>query len=236
MEPTGKNKEHDWHALAPKDVLDELGVSGSGLSGQEAARRLERYGPNKLEKEDRASPWKIFLDQFKNILIIILLIATVLSLLVGEAVDAIIIFAIVVFSAVLGFVQEYRAERALEALKKMLHATITVLRDGAEVDVDAALVVPGDVMLLEAGDKVPADGRVLESNYLKCDEAPLTGESLPVSKKVDPLERDLSMGDRVNMVYTGSVVTYGRARAVVTSTGMDTEFGKIAREVAAVET
>ena len=229
-------KEHDWHALAPKDVLNELEASDSGLSGQEAARRLERYGPNELEKEGRASPWKIFLDQFRNILIIILLIATVLSLLVGEAVDAIIIFVIVVFSAVLGFVQEYRAERALEALKKMLHATITVLRDGAEVDVDAALVVPGDVMLLEAGDKVPADGRVLESNYLKCDEAPLTGESLPVSKKVDPLERDLSMGDRVNMVYTGSVVTYGRARAVVTSTGMDTEFGKIAREVAAVET
>jgi Ca2+-transporting ATPase len=225
-----------WHSKSADAVIDELDTSVKGLSGEEALIRLEKYGYNELKREKKTSPYKLFLNQFRNILIIILIIATLLSMFIGETFDALIIGIIVIFSAVLGFVQEYRAERALEALKKMLSMTITVLRGGNEVETDSREVVPGDVMLLEAGDKVPADARVVESSSLKCDEAPLTGESLPVGKTTEPLPRDIPVADRKNMVYTGSVVTYGRARAVVAGTGMNTEFGKIAKEVAAVTT
>ena len=158
-----------------------------GLAGDEAARRLAAHGPNELKKEDKISPWTIFFDQFKNILIIILLIATLLSAVVGEIFDAGLIFVIVVFCALLGFVQEYRAEKALEALKKMLSPTVRLIRHGKEQDVPSKDVVPGDILLLEAGFKIPADGRLIENASLKCDEASLTGESMPVSKDIRPL-------------------------------------------------
>jgi Ca2+-transporting ATPase len=225
-----------WHAKDIETVFGELGSGEKGLTGEEADKRLEQYGTNELAKEEKASPLILFLNQFKNVLIIILLIATGLSVLVGEMVDAAIIAVIVFFSAALGFIQEYRAEKALEALKKMLSATVTVLRDGREEELDTKHLVPGDVMLLEAGDRVPADARVAFSSSMRCDEAPLTGESLPVGKTHGTLAADISMGDRKNMVYTGSVVTYGKGTAVVTGTGMETEFGKIAKEVAAVKT
>lgn len=213
-----------------------MGSSSKGLSTEEAENRLEKYGPNELTREERQSPFSLFLNQFKNILIIILLVATGLSLLVGETVDAIIIAVIVVFSAGLGFFQEFRAEKALEALKKMLQATITVVRNGREQEVKTVHLVPGDILSLESGVRVPADGRIIESASLRCDEAPLTGESAPVSKSPDTLPEEVSVPDRKNMVYTGSIITYGRGKAVVTTTGMETEFGKIAREVAAVKT
>jgi Ca2+-transporting ATPase len=235
MIPQEEQRGLMWHGKDGETVFRELGTSPGGLEAEEAGRRLETYGYNELEKERRASPLKLFLNQFKNVLIIILMVATVLSAAIGETVDALIIGVIIVFSAALGFIQEYRAERALEALKKMLSLSITVLRGGMEVEVDSRELVPGDIMLLEAGDKVPADGRVVESSSLRCDEAPLTGESLPVGKGTGALPPSTQMADRKNMVYTGSVVTYGRARAVVTGTGMQTEFGKIAREVAAVK-
>ncbi len=225
-----------WHAHTWDEVLKEFESAHEGLTEVEARRRLEHFGPNELKTEERASPVKLFLDQFKNILIIILLIATGLSILVGETVDALIIAVIVVFSAGLGFFQEYRAERALDALKKMLQATITVLRDGKEQEMETSRVVPGDVLVLEAGDRVPADARLIMSASLRCDEAPLTGESVPVAKHIEALGEDVSVPDRKNTVYTGSIVTYGRGRAVVTATGMGTEFGKIAREVSAVKT
>jgi Ca2+-transporting ATPase len=225
-----------WHAKDIETVFTELGSGEKGLTGEEAVKRLEQYGTNELAKEEKASPLILFLNQFKNVLIIILLIATGLSVLVGEMVDAAIIAVIVFFSAALGFIQEHRAEKALEALKKMLSATVTVLRDGREEELDTKHLVPGDVMLLEAGDRVPADARVAFSSSMRCDEAPLTGESLPVGKTHGTLAADISMGDRKNMVYTGSVVTYGKGTAVVTGTGMETEFGKIAKEVAAVKT
>jgi Ca2+-transporting ATPase len=158
----------------------------------------------------------------------------VFSALVGEWVDAIIILIIVVFCAVLGFFQEYRAEKALDALKKMLAPTVTLLRNGEAVDVESRDVVPGDVVLLEAGDRIPADGRVVEAHLLKCDEAPLTGESKPVGKDPHTLQDATRVPDRRNMVFTGTVVSYGRGKAVVTATGMCTEFGKIAREVHAI--
>jgi len=226
-----------WHSIEAAQVLKELDTDiHRGLAEDEVKRRLEKYGYNELKKEEKISPFTLFVNQFKNILIIILIIAIVLSALVGEVVDAAIIAVIVVFCAVLGFIQEYRAERALEALKKMLSPTITALRGGKEEEVPSKELVPGDILLLEAGDKIPADARLIENHSLRCDEAPLTGESVPVGKDIKPLLEEVRVSDRRNMVFTGTIVTYGRGKAAVTSTGMTTEFGKIAEEVTAVKT
>ncbi|MDH7511550.1 MAG: cation-translocating P-type ATPase [Clostridiales bacterium] len=206
-----------------------------GLAEDEVQRRLEKYGYNELKKEEKASPLTLFISQFKNILIIILIIAIILSALVGEALDAAIIAVIVVFCAVLGFIQEYRAERALEALKKMLTPTITVMREGKEKEIPTKDLVPGDILLLESGDRIPADARLIESFSLQCDEAPLTGESVPVRKDVKPLPMETRVSDRKNMIFAGTSVTFGRGMAVITSTGMKTEFGMIAEEVTAVK-
>jgi Ca2+-transporting ATPase len=173
-----------WHALDAEKVLHRLRSDHRrGLTSDEVGKRLAEYGPNELRKEEKASSFSLFLGQFKNLLILILLAATVLSLLVGEWVDALMIAAIVLLSAVLGFVQEYKAERALEALKKMLSPTITVLRDTKEEEIPSRDLVPGDIILLEAGDKIPADARLVEVRSLNCDEAALTGESVPVRKE-----------------------------------------------------
>lgn len=226
-----------WHSLEVDKAVEALESHlHFGLSEEEARKRLTIYGFNELKKEEKTSPFLLFINQFKNILILILLAAIGLSALVGEIVDAAIITVIVLFCAVLGFIQEYRAEKALEALKKMLSPTITVLREGKEVEIPSKYVVPGDILLLEAGDKIPADARLVEIHALKCDEAPLTGESLPVSKEIRPLLEAMPVSDRRNMVFTGTTVTYGRGKALVTATGMRTEFGKIAEEVTAVET
>ncbi len=226
-----------WHSMETAEVLKELNTDfHHGLTEDEVKSRLERYGYNELKKEERVSPFTIFINQFKNILIIILLVAIALSALVGEVVDAAIIGVIVIFCAVLGFTQEYRAERALEALKKMLSPTITVLRRGKEEEIPSKDLVPGDILLLEAGDKIPADARLVENHSLRCDEASLTGESVPVGKDIKPLPQDAPVADRKNMVFTGTAVTYGRGKAAITSTGMNTEFGKIAKEVMTVKT
>jgi Ca2+-transporting ATPase len=224
-----------WHALEPAQVLKELKSDlHQGLTEDEAKQRLETYGYNELKKEEGVSPFTLFVNQFKNILIIILLVATALSAVVGETFDAALILVIVVFCAVLGFIQEYRAERALEALKKMLSPTITVLRGGKEEETPSKNLVPGDILLLEAGDKIPTDARLVENHSLRCDEAPLTGESAPVGKDIKALPENVRVNDKKNMVFTGTTVTYGRGKAVVTSTGMNTEFGKIAEEVTSV--
>ena len=231
------NAKGIWHSIEAPQVLKELDTDlHKGLTEEEVKRRLEKYGYNELKKEEKISPFTLFINQFKNILIIILIVAIVLSALVGEVVDAAIIAVIVVFCAALGFIQEYRAERALEALKKMLSPTITALRGGKEEEVPSKELVPGDLLLLEAGDKIPADARLVENHSLRCDEAPLTGESVPVGKDIKPLSENVRVSDRRNMVFTGTIVTYGRGKAVVTSTGMTTEFGKIAEEVTAVKT
>ncbi len=228
--------ETHWHLAKAARVLKELETDSSrGLTKAQAKERLERYGYNELKKEEKVSPFLIFINQFRNILIIILLIATALSFLIGEVIDGLIIAAIVILSTLLGFIQEYRAERAIEALKKMLSPTITVLREGREEDVLSRELVPGDILLLEAGDKIPADARIIEEQSLQCDEATLTGESAPVMKDAQPLEKDVPVFDRKNMVFAGTIVTYGRSKAVVTSTGMKTEFGKIAEEVTLAE-
>lgn len=226
-----------WHALSTDEVLSHLHTTAGGLTVGEATRRLAEVGPNELAATHRVSPWALLFEQFKNVLIVILLIATALSAFLGHGVEAIAISVIVLFAVLLGFVQEYRAERAIEALREMAAPTATVLRDEEELDIPARELVPGDVILLRAGDKIPADGRLLEAINLQVDEAALTGESIPVSKHTDPLSNSqLAVGDRRNMVFSGTTATYGRGCAVIVATGMQTEFGKVAQMLQSVET
>ena len=229
--------EASWHGLELDAVADGLGTSlRTGLSGEEAARRLAETGPNELEAGEGISLWALLLDQVKNVLIVILLIAVALSAVMGHVTEAVVITVIVLFAVLLGFVQEYRAERAIEALREMAAPTASVLRDGEPLQIPAREVVPGDILLLTAGDRASADGRVSEVVSLQVEEAALTGESLPVEKQTELIPGDaLPVGDRRNMVYAGTTVTYGRGRAVAVATGMRTEFGGIARLLQTVE-
>ena len=220
-----------WPVLTPEEALRELNSSEQGLSQAEAQKRLAECGTNELQKQRGSSPVKMFLGQFKDILIIILLVATALSIATGEMADAVVIIAVVVASAVLGFVEEFRSEKAVEALKRIAAPTATVLRDGKEVKVLASQVVPGDVVILFTGDKVPVDARLIKSIHLKVDEASLTGESSPANKDVDACADGLPIIDQRCMIFAGTVVVFGRGTAVATSTGMNTEFGKIAKMV-----
>ncbi|MGB2767246.1 MAG: cation-translocating P-type ATPase [Propionicimonas sp.] len=225
-----------WHAADVEAVYVAVASGPSGLTTLEAAARLDSWGPNELQASRRVSPWRILLEQFKNVLILILLAATALSFVLGHGVESVVIAVIVLFAVLLGSVQEFRAERAIEALREMAAPTATVLRDGRETQLPTKDLVPGDVVVLHAGDRIPADGRVVESVNLMVDEAPLTGESLPVVKVVVPLEDvDLPVADRASMAYAGTAVSYGRGVAVVVATGMRTEFGRIAQLLQRVE-
>jgi Ca2+-transporting ATPase len=218
-----------WHAMAVDAIVDRLKTSPQGLTAGEARRRFAEYGPNMLTEGRRQTPLGMFLGQFRDFMILVLLVAAVISGLIGEAKDTIAIIAIVILNAVIGFVQEYRAERAMEALKAMAAPNATVVRDGNMATVPASELVPGDIVLLKAGGIVPADLRLVESAHLRVGKAPLTGESVPVEKIIEPIDDDtLPLGDRWNMAYKGTIVTYGRGRGVVVATGMATEFGKIA--------
>ena len=226
-----------WHTQTTDEAFSQLRSRSNGLSNAEAVSRLQQYGPNELQAVHRISPWEILLEQFKNVLILILLGATTISLFLDHGVESIVIAVIVLFAVVLGFVQEYRAERAIDALRKMAAPTATVLRDEVEAKIPARELVPGDVIFLHTGDRVPADARLLESINMQVEEAALTGESVPVEKHILALEKgDCPVGDRKNMVYAGTAVTYGRGRALVAATGMQTEFGKIAQLLQTVET
>jgi Ca2+-transporting ATPase len=224
-----------WHSKTIENVLEELQTNPLGLTEEEAKQHLEKYGPNELIEAKRATSVQIFLNQFKDIFVIMLLIATVISAVLGEVTDAVTIAAIVVLNSIVGFVQEYRSEKAMEAMRKLTAPKARLMRNGKEMMVSAKEVVPGDIVLLEAGDRVPADCRLIEVVELRTDEAVLTGESTQVDKRVDPTKEDAPVADRKDMVFTATHVTYGRGKAVVTSTGMKTEFGKIAEMVQAVE-
>ncbi|MBC7335182.1 MAG: HAD-IC family P-type ATPase, partial [Clostridia bacterium] len=230
-------EERAWYARPKSEVLQLLQTDPlKGLSPEEAAKRLAQYGPNELAAEKKTSPWKMLLEQFTSILIVILLAATVVSAVLGETLDALVIFIIVIACAVLGFVQEYRASKAMEALKKMAALTAPVVRGGEECQVPAAEVVPGDIVILNTGEKVPADCLLLEAVNLKAEEAALTGESMPVSKEAGiVLAPETALGDRRNMVFAATVINYGRGRGVVVATGMQTEFGRIAGLMQEVE-
>ncbi len=236
--------------MEAEDVLRALQSDSKGLSNEEAKLRLRKFGYNKLKRRKKISPLQIFLAQFKNTFVIMLLVAIIISVIMGwfEAkaaaeprvvietyVDAIAIGAIVVLNAVVGFVQEFRSEKAMEAMEKLIAPRARVLRDGRATLVPAAEIVPGDILLLETGDRIAADGRLLEAVDLSVDEAILTGESSPVSKNIDVFATETPPADRKNMVFMGTHVTYGRGKAVVTSTGMNTQFGKIAEMVQVVE-
>ena len=226
-----------WYQIKPEAAVEELGSNSlTGLSEAEATRRLAEFGPNELNETGIKNPWLIFFDQLKELMVIILIIAAVISALLGDYSDAIAIGAIVVLNAVLGFTQEYRAEKAMAALKKLSVPSVKVRRGGEVREVPAVSLVPGDIVLLEAGSFVAADSRVLESADLQTQEAALTGESLPVRKTSDPLDQpDLALGDRRNMVYMGTYITAGRGEAIVAETGMRTELGRIAGLIQTVE-
>lgn len=223
-----------WHAFEISEAIDRFKTSTEGLTQREAASRLKQYGFNELVSVGKISPLTILLRQFKSVLILILIVATIISLVTDHILDATVIFAIVLVSATLGFTQEYRAERALEALKKMLSPTAVVIRDGKETTVPAREIVPGDILILREGDRVPADARLIEAISLQTNEASLTGESMPVYKEIGRSPEDASILDRKNMVFSGTEVTSGKGKALVVATGMNTEFGKIAKQVAVV--
>ena len=233
------------YELSAEEVLQQEDASLDGLTSHEAARRLEEHGPNKLKEAQKATLLQRFIEQLKDPMLIILLcaaaVSAVTSLIEGESMaEVIIILIVVLLNAVLGVYQESKAEAAIEALQTMTAATSKVLRDGKHVTLHSDELVPGDIVLLEAGDSVPADGRILESASLKIEEAALTGESVPVNKIIDKLlpaegGKDVPLGDRKNMCYMGSTVVYGRGRMVITGTGMDTEMGKIAGALAATQ-
>jgi P-type Ca2+ transporter type 2C len=226
-----------WHTMSVEAAITKLNTAPTGLTGKEATRRLAESGPNELQVANKISPWSIFANQFKNVLIIILLIATSLSFFLGHGIESVAIAVIVLFAVLLGFIQEFRSERAIEALRKMSAPEATVLRDGEEIELSARELVPGDVILLRAGDKIPADSRLIEAVNLQVEEAALTGESVPVEKNTAKLDNPgLALGDRKNMVFAGTAATYGRGRAVVVDTGMNTELGKIAGMLQTVET
>ncbi len=225
------------HTLDVKAALARFDSAPSGLTGAEAAQRLAQHGPNELQAAPTVSPWALLVAQFRNVLILILLGATALSAVLGHAVEAIAITVIVLFAVLLGFVQEYRAEKAMSALRALAAPTATALRDGEETEVAARDLVPGDVILLAAGDRVPADARLLEAFNLALQEAALTGESVPVHKHTALLaDAQLPLGDRRNMAFAGTNVASGRGRALVTASGMATEFGRIAQMLQTVET
>jgi len=225
-----------WHSKKTEQVLSELKVDQKGLGQEEAKRRLEEFGYNELKAKKGVTPLQIFLNQFKDIFVIMLLVATVISFLIGETVDAITIAVIVILNSVVGFVQEYRSEKAMEAMKKLTAPKARVIRDGNETIIDAREIVPGDIVLLEAGDRVPADARLIETVDLKADEAVLTGESTDVTKNLGVLKEEAPIADRKNSVFMATHMTYGRGKAVITATGMKTEFGKIAEMVQTMET
>jgi len=217
-----------WHSLKPEEVFDKLGAGSSGLSSVDAAERIKKYGLNELSSRKKTSPLMLFLCQFNNFLIYILILATVISFLIGEVVDAGIIAAIVVLNAILGFLQEYKAERSIESLKSLIVQEAFVIRDGHRLKVPASTLVPGDVIEVEAGENVPADSLIIQAASLKADESALTGESVPSDKWPAVLPADTPLGDMNSMLFMGTSIIDGRAKAIVVETGMTTEIGRIA--------
>jgi Ca2+-transporting ATPase len=225
------------HFKELKELFKEFDTSTDGLTDAQAKKSLEKYGPNEIKEKKRLSPIKIFLNQFNNFLIYILFAALALSIILGdEKVESLAIGVVLLIIGLAGFIQEYKAEKAIEALKKMASLQAKVVRNGEEKRIDATELLPGDMILLEAGDKVPADARLIEVSELNTQESALTGESVPVKKEKAVLKEKTPVADRVNMVFSGTIVTAGKAKALVTATGMKTELGKIAELIQTAKT
>ncbi|OLS29314.1 MAG: putative cation-transporting ATPase F, partial [Candidatus Heimdallarchaeota archaeon AB_125] len=240
-----------WHSYETKQVFEDLGSEEKGLWEHDVATRLEKYGHNKLTISEKFKVLKMIMEQFTNFLVLLLIAAGIISIGFGlnnyihalkdpgivnatllehgtEIIDAIAIFAIVILNAIIGFVQDFRSNQALEKLKEYFEQDVVVIREGKEQIIHSSDLVPGDIVNLEVGDKIPADCRLLEANNFKIDEAPLTGESHPITKNLEVVSADARLHDRKNMVYSGTTCVYGRAQAIVAETGMRTEMGKIA--------
>jgi magnesium-transporting ATPase (P-type) len=229
----------DWHASAATEALAAFDSDAEGLSAADAALRRESCGANRLPEAARRSPWMRLLQQFRNLFIYVLLAAALIALLLGHPVDAIVILAVVFINAAIGFVQEGRAEQALDAIRAMIDPRAIVIRDGHRLTIPAEDIVPGDIVVLEAGDRVPADLRLLRQRSLRIAEAALTGESVAVEKHVDPVAPDAPLGDRQSMAYSGTLVTGGQGIGVAVATGAATELGRISallEEVGRLET
>ncbi|MFN3750309.1 MAG: cation-transporting P-type ATPase [Thiobacillus sp.] len=224
-----------WHSLSVDDTLARLGVTRNGLAADEVETRRARHGANRLPPPPRTPAWKRFLLQFHNVLIYVLLAAGIITALLGHALDAGVIFGVVVINAIIGHIQEGRAEQALDAIRDLLSPHAIVTRDGARREVDAEDLVPGDIVHLASGDRVPADLRLIDVKNLRVMEAALTGESLAVDKQVGPVDPDAALGDRTSMAWSGTLVTYGQATGVVVATGTATELGRISTLLATVE-
>ncbi len=230
-----KTPAPDWHARPAAEVLASLDAGRQGLSAEQAARRLERHGRNLLPPPSRRGPLLRFLLQFHNVLIYVLLAAAVITAALGHWVDSFVILGVVVINAAIGFIQEGKAERALEAIRELLSPRAQVLRDGRRQEIEAAELVPGDIVFLASGDRVPADLRLVEVKSLRIEEAALTGESVAVEKGVEPVEAAAPLGDRACMAWSGTLVTYGQGTGVVAATGTATEIGRISRLLTEVE-
>lgn len=223
------NEHMNWHHITADEAIGALQSSAQGLTIDEVGRRIECYGPNELVEKKRTSVWVIYVNQFKDFMVLVLIAAAVIAGVIGDPVDSLAIVVIVLLNAILGFIQEYRAENAMAALKKLAAPTAVAIRDGVAAAIAASELVPGDIVVLEAGNVVPADIRLIESASLRIEEAALTGESAPVEKDTAALsERELPVSDRKNVAYKATMVSYGRGKGVVTATGMGTELGRIA--------
>ncbi len=219
----------NWYNLGATECMKRLQTSANGLTGKEAKKRRAQYGPNRIKEQKPKSPLVMFFGQFTDFMVLVLVGATVISVMLGEIADAVTILAIIILNAVLGFVQEFRAEKSLDALKKLTAPEARVLRDGQERKVPAAELVPGDIIHLDTGDRIPADCRLLEGFNLQVEESALTGESVPVKKSIDVIgDSRVALGDQENMLFMGTVITRGRGKALVVATGMETEMGSIA--------
>src|SRR5690554_4953440 len=237
MEEKDRKTRKSWYHLETGVIEKELSTDmKNGLSSKEASRRLEEDGPNELTKKEGITLWNRIITQLSDFLIIILIVAAVISGILGETIDALVIIGIVVINAVMGIVQESKAEKAMEALQEMSAPEASIIRDGTSKKVPAWELVKGDLVLLSAGDFVPGDIRLIESSNLKIDESSLTGESVPAEKEAgEVLPLDTPIGDRLNSAYMGTIVNYGRGKGFVVNTGMDTELGKIAGMIESYE-
>jgi cation-transporting P-type ATPase F len=236
-EPGTEQPPPRWHALAPDAVLEYLGTSRHGLAGEEVARRIDQYGANEIRGGEGINRWLMLLHQFTSPLIYVLLVAMVVTLVVGHVADAIVIALVLTMNALVGFTQEYRAENAMRALMGLVSPKATVRRDDERMEIESRDLVPGDIVLLESGDLVPADLRIIEESQLRTDDSLLTGESAPVGKSAEAIERDgdLALGDQRNMAFMGTSISSGRARGVVVGTGLRTQIGILAGEVRGTE-
>jgi len=223
-----KDQQFPWHSLEIEKVMEKLSAKEHGLTADELEKRQEKYGKNVLPEKGGKNVILLFLKQFKDFLILILLVAAGIAWWAGHMADVYIILAVILFNAIMGFMQEYKAEKAIKAIKGMVKKRAWVVRDGRETEVEAEDIVPGDIIVLKEGSTIPADGRLIKAKNLHTEEASLTGESMPVDKVTDSVTEDTPVADRTNMVFKATNISRGSGRALVTATGKNSEIGKIA--------